>query len=128
MPKSAAARPAARSDTAGTTNHPRNQDVNIEAIIKANEALASGAAALGQEMLEFASKRVGETLSHSESFARCKDPGEAFELNYEFAQKATQQYLEEANRIFALTGEISRKCWAPLEERTRQALHDLDRS
>ncbi len=95
--------------------------MNVEAIIKANEALASGAAALGQEMLEFASKRVSETLSHSESFAQCEDPGEALESSYEFAQKATQQYLEEANRLLALTGEISRQCWTPLEERTRQA-------
>lgn len=126
MPKSATTRLAAKTDTGRTTTHQSNQDVNIEAVIKANEALASGTAALGQEMFEFASKRVSETLSHSESFAHCKDPGEAFELNYEFAQKATQHYLEEANRLFALTGALSRQYWAPLEERTRQALKDVE--
>ena len=99
MPKSANSGAAEKSDTERTTTHQSNQDVNIEAVIKANEALASGTAALGQEVFEFASKRVSETLSHSESFAHCRDPGEAFELNYEFAQKATQQYLEEANRL-----------------------------
>ena len=126
MPKSSVARPAARSDPGPATTREINQDVNIEAVIKANEALASGAAALGQEMMEFASKRASETLSHSESFAHCKDAGEAFELNYAFAQKATQQYLEEANRLFALTSEISRKCWAPLEAQTRRALEHAD--
>ena len=76
--------------------------------------------------MQFASKRVNATLSHSESVAHCKDANEAFELNYEFAQNATRQYLEEANRLFALTGEISRNCWAPLEERTRKVLEDVN--
>ena len=63
MPKSSVARPAARSDTGPATTPEINQDVNIEAVIKANEALASGAAALGQEIMEFASKMADE-LQH----------------------------------------------------------------
>ena len=126
MPKSTTTPLAAKTATGRTAPGKLNQDGNMEAVIKANEAFASGVASLSREMFEFAGKRVSETLSHSESFAQCKDAGEAFQLNYAFAQKATQQYLEEANRLFALTGEISRQCWAPLEERTRQALQEAN--
>ena len=126
MPKATTNRPGSQSEAAQSATLLDNQNENFEAVIKANEALASGVAALGQEVLGFASKRVSETIHHSESLAQCKDPNEAFELNYDFAQKATQQYLEEANRLFSLTSDISRQCWAPLEERTRKAVDEAN--
>jgi len=126
MPKALETGPATKSETGQVATHLSNQNENFEAVIKTNEALASGVTALGQEVMEFTNKRVSENLSLSESFAHCKNAGEAFEVNYEFAQKATLQYLEEASRLLALTGQISRQFWTPLEERTRKVLHDAN--
>ena len=126
MPKATNTGPATKAGAEQLATPFFNQSENFEAVIKANEALASGVAALSQEVFGFAGKRAGETISHSESLVQCKDAGEALELNYDFAQKATQQYLEEASRLLALTSDISRQYWAPLEERTRKAIDEAN--
>jgi hypothetical protein len=103
-----------------------NNGENFEAIVRANEALASGMAAWGQEVMGFASKRLSENMKRSESLMQCKDPEQAFDLTCDFARKATEQYLEEANKLLGLVSDISRSCWTPLERRTKEALHGMN--
>ncbi len=74
----------------------------------------------------FASKRLGENLKRSESLVQCKDVKQAFDLNMGFAQRATEQYLDEANKLLGLATQISRNCWAPLQARTKETLHSLN--
>ena len=98
----------------------------MEAVGKANGALASGMTAIGQEVMTFANRRFGENVARTESLMQCKDPEQVFSLSVDFAQKAASQYLEEANRILELSNQVTRACWAPLEEQTRKALRDMN--
>lgn len=101
---------------------------NFDAVVKANEALASGMAAWGQEVMTFANRRLAENMQRSESLLQCKDPESAFRLGCDFAKTASEQYLEETERFVKLVARISRDCWAPLEKRTQEALHETVKS
>ncbi len=45
---------------------------NLDAAVKANEALTSGMAAWGQEVMGFANRRLSENLKCSESLLQCR--------------------------------------------------------
>ena len=100
----------------------------LEAMIKANGAVLEGMAKLGREMLEFGNTRIREDLEASETLMKCKDPQEAFRLQCDFARRATQQYFEEATRLMELTAQITRNCWAPLEETARAGTAEPERA
>lgn len=94
----------------------------VQALMRASDAMLSGMMALGQEMTAFANARLRENVERSESLLHCTDPAEAFGLHCSFAQKATQHYLEEANRIVSLATEMNGKCWEPIQECTKETL------
>ena len=98
----------------------------FRAIMKANEAMLEGMAAMGREIMEFRNERTRRDIETSESLMRCNDLEEAFRLQCDYAREASQQYFEEASRLMNLTAKIAREYWAPLEDRTREALHDLN--
>ena len=129
MPKESAKPPSAKSTAAQdmTALWAPNGDT-LEAVVKANEALASGMAAWGQEVMTFANRRLAENMQRSESLFQCKDPEAAFRLGCDFAKTASEQYLEETDRFIKLAARISRDCWAPLEKRTQDALHETVKS
>lgn len=103
----------------------RNGDT-VKALMQANEAFFSGMAEVGRELMEFGSARLRQDLETTESILQCKDPEQAFRIQYEFAQRATEQYLEEANKLIALTARLAQGYWTPLQERTRESLDELD--
>ncbi|QEX14941.1 hypothetical protein FRZ44_02170 [Hypericibacter terrae] len=92
----------------------------VKALLQASEVMMKGMAAVGQEMSEFASQRIRENVERSESLLHCTDPTAAFGLHCDFAQKATQQYLEEAGRLMALATQLTGKCWEPLQTFTQE--------
>jgi phasin family protein len=94
----------------------------MNALLRANSAMLKGMADLSQEMSEFASSRLRENAQRSTTLLNCTDPAEAFKLQYDFASKATEQYLEEAAKLMTLALQTSSKCWAPLEECTRETV------
>ena len=119
----AAERPAVAEEIAALMG---SNGENIDAAVKANEALTSGMAAWGQEVMGFANRRLSENLKCSESLLQCRDAGQALDLNVAYAQRAAEQYLEEVNKLFGLATRISRDCWAPLEKQTKVALHEIN--
>ena len=98
----------------------------MQALMRASDAMLKGVMALSQEMTEFTNARLRQNVERSETLLRCSDPAEAFGLQCEFAHKATQHYLDEANRLMSLASEVSGKCWEPLEACTRDALDRLN--
>jgi hypothetical protein len=94
----------------------------MNALLRVNSAMLKGMADLSQEMSEFASARLREGAQRSTTLLSCTDPAEAFKLQYDFASKATEQYLEEAAKLMTLALQTSSKCWAPLEECTRETV------
>lgn len=98
----------------------------MQALMRANDAMLKGVMALSQEVSEFTNARLRQNVERSETLLRCSDPAEAFGLQCDFAHKATQQYLAEANRLMALATAVTGKCWEPLEECTRETLGRLN--
>jgi phasin family protein len=94
----------------------------MNALLRVNSAMLKGMADLSQEMSEFTSERLRESAKSSTTLLSCTDPAEAFRLQYDFASKATEQYLEEAAKLMTLALQTSSKCWAPLEECTRETV------
>ena len=93
----------------------------LSALLKANQALASGMASLGQEVLAFAGTRMRRNFKISETLLNCKDLDEVFRVQIQHTQVANAQYLEEANKLLILAGQVHHSCWASLEAGAKEA-------
>ena len=100
---------------------------DLEAFVQANEMIMNGMAALNSEMLAFGNTRLRENLERSESLVGCKNAEEAFRIQCDFAQSATQRYLDQSNNLLTLLAKMTEDFWAPLQEHTRQALQGLNK-
>lgn len=133
-PKHATAKPKADQQQAAMAMLPEldyqalalASGTTMQALMRASDAMLKGVMALSQEMSEFTNARLRQNVERSETLLRCSDPAEAFGLQCDFAQKATQQYLTEANRLMALATAVTGKCWEPIEECTRETLGRLN--
>jgi hypothetical protein len=99
---------------------------NLDAAMKATDAMMKGMAAFGQEMVDFTNERLRQNIETSQSLMGCNDMSQAFGLQCGFAQAATQQYLQEASKLMTLAAEVTRESWAPIEARTRETLARLN--
>jgi hypothetical protein len=101
-----------------------NQDA-VQAMLAANQAMMDGWTALNQEMMAFADHRLREELGRTESLIGCNGPEEALQLQASFVQATGEDYLREAQKLMGMMMDISRDYWAPVEERTREAMKAL---
>lgn len=99
---------------------------NVSAVMSAGEAMLAGMAEVSQEMMTFAGDRLRQDIEIAEDFSKVKSPEELFEKQCSFAQRAAQQYAEETSKLLAMMARIQQSCWAPMQERTKVALHDLN--
>jgi len=99
---------------------------NMKAFIKSNEAMLEGIFALGREVMTFGSTRLTHDLKASEALMQCHGADEAFRVQCDFARDAAQQYLEETTRLMSLAAQLSRDCWAPLQERAQGAVEEIE--
>ncbi len=100
---------------------------SLKAFVQANEVILNGMATLNAEMVAFGTKRLRENVERSESLTGCKDPEQAFRVQFNFLEAATQQYLEQANNMMTIMTTFTRDFWAPMQERTSEALRDLNK-
>ena len=98
-----------------------NQDA-VQTVLAANQAMMNGWTALNQELMAFADHRMREEFGRTESLFGCSGPEEALQVQASFAQAAGEDYLREAQKLMGMMMDISRDCWAPVEERTREAM------
>ncbi|HEY9548954.1 MAG TPA: phasin family protein [Kiloniellaceae bacterium] len=99
---------------------------NVSAAMSAGEAMFSGLAEVSQEMMSFAGDRLRADMESAEDFAKAGSPQELFEKQCSFARRAAQQYAEETSKLIGMMARIQQSCWAPMEERTKAALHSLN--
>ena len=100
---------------------------DLEAFLQANNAIMKSMAVLSSEMMDFGNRRLHEFTKRSESLVGCKDAEEAFRIQCDFAQSATQLYLDQSNNLLTTLAKVTEDFWAPLQEHTRQALRDLNK-
>ncbi len=102
-----------------------NRD-SLKAFVEANEAIMNSMAALGAETVAFGNRRLSENIERSETLMRCQNAEQAFRVQYDFFQSATQQYLEQANNMMEIMARMNGQFWAPLQEGTTEALRTSD--
>ena len=103
-------------------------DSNGEALatmIKSSEAMLNGMADLNSEVMSFASARMQQTLKTTENLSHCKDFEQAFKVQCDHAQAATQDYLAEATKIMELAAGMARGSMTPFEEQARENLRRM---
>ncbi|NIA71747.1 phasin family protein [Pelagibius litoralis] len=98
---------------------------NISAAMSASEAMFAGMAEVSQEVMTFAGERMRKNIETSEELIKSKDPEEIFEKQCTIARYAAEQYIEETSKLMTMMARITRDCWAPVEQRTKSALHDI---
>ncbi len=98
---------------------------NLKAFIESNEAIMNGMATLSAELMAFGTKRLRANIERTETLTGCRDAEQAFRVQCEFFESATQEYLDQANNVMKLMAAMTRAFWAPLEEQTKEALRDL---
>ena len=99
---------------------------NLAAFVEANEAIMAGMATLSAEVVGFGTKRLRDNMERTESLLACRDPEQAFRMQCEFFEQATQQYLDQANQVMTIMTAITQNFLAPLEERTKATLRELN--
>jgi hypothetical protein len=104
-----------------------NSNVDLEAFVRANEAIMNGMAAISSEMLTFGNKRLRENIERSESLVDCKDAEQAFRIQIEFIRSATQQYLEQTTNMLSIMTKMTENFFTPFQERTRESLRDWNK-
>lgn len=98
-----------------------NQDA-VQTLFAANQAMMNGWTALNQEIMAFADHRLREEFGRTESLIGCNGPEEALQVQASFVQATGEDYLREAQKLMGMMMDISRDCWAPVEERTRETM------
>ena len=99
---------------------------NLEAFLQANKAIMKGMGVLSSEMMDFSNRQLHEITKRSESLVGCKDAEDAFRIQWDFFQSATQQYLDQTNNTLAIMAKMTGDFWAPVQERTKEALRGLN--
>lgn len=99
---------------------------NLAAFVEANEAIMAGMATLSAEVVGFGTKRLRDNMERTESLLACRDPEQAFRVQCEFFEQATQQYLDQANQVMTIMTAITQNFLAPFEERTKATLRELN--
>lgn len=98
----------------------------VQAFVQSSEALWQGMATIGQEMMQFATARMRESMDLSGSVMQCGDPREAFRIECDYARSATRQYLDETHKLLGIAAETSQRSWAPIEHLTKETLGRLN--
>ncbi len=114
--------PAERSDIEAFLDEDTG---SLKAFVEANEAIMNGMATLSTEMMAFGTKRLRANLKRTETLTGCGDVEQAFRVQCEFFESATQQYLDQANQVMNIMAAMTGAFWTPLEEQTKEALRDL---
>src|SRR5215470_5354165 len=100
---------------------------NVEAVVKASEAMMKGIAKLNEELMSFSSACVKEQVEGSRAIAQCSNWSEAFEKQMGLARTATEKYLAEAGRLANLTTEVTMASWTPFQNYLQHGLTEFQK-
>jgi hypothetical protein len=93
----------------------------LETALKVNETVTKGTFDVGQELTEFANTRLQHNLETLSRLMQTRSVEEAFELQFEYARTATEQYLKEADTLTKLARRVTQSTWQSVEQ-AKQAL------
>src|SRR5262245_18515952 len=98
----------------------------VGALVEAANALLQGWMTWNQELVQFSCARWHEHAELSQRLPCCSDPNQAVALQCDVARAANRQFFEEAAKLMDLAAKAAQSSWAPIENRTKQALGRLN--
>lgn len=98
---------------------------NVELFTQACQAYAAGVARLNGELLSFVNARLSRDVDLGRALCKCDTWTDALSVQQDWAQRATQEYLDESSKLMKLASKVTQEDWAPLYGRVNQALAKL---
>ena len=109
---------AAVAKSAEDASLTEGQANGLQAFVEANEAVMTAMAALSQEMMSFGSQRLRANMERSESLATCDDLNRAFQIQADFLEAATRQYLAQTNTVLSIMTTMNQSLLLPMQMTT----------
>jgi hypothetical protein len=100
----------------------------FETFVQSNEAILAGMAALNSEMTTFCNDRLRENVESAGSIMGCSDAEEAFKIQWDFCQRATEQYLNQTSGLLGIMAKMTGDFLTPLQEQQRSMVRRLTAS
>ena len=100
----------------------------FETFVQSNEAILAGMAALNSEMATFCNERLRENVERSGSLMGCSDAEEAFKIQWDFCQRATEQYLNQTSNLLGIMAKMTGNFLTPFQEQQRSMVWHLTAS
>ncbi len=100
----------------------------FETFVQSNEAILAGMVALNSEMATFCNERLRENVGRSGSLLGCSDAEEAFKIQWDFCQRATEQYLNQTSNLLGIMAKMTGDLLTPFQEQQRSMVRHLTAS
>ncbi len=100
---------------------------NVEALIKASEAMLKCLARMNEELVSFTNSQLKEQMESGRAIAQCSNWSEAVEKQMTIARSATEQYLAEAGKLANMATELTMASWAPFQNYLQSSLNEAGR-
>jgi hypothetical protein len=97
----------------------------MEIFAQACQAYAAGVAALNGELMGFVTARIGRDVKLGQALSSCQNWSDVVELQQQWAQQATEEYLAEAGRITDLASKLVKESWDPVYDRANRAMSEF---
>jgi hypothetical protein len=88
----------------------------LETMTEMNQAVIKRLMQYNEEIAEFANKRLKEDMAVPQKLMACGSTHDIFNCYMAFCQDAAQQYLDEAQRLAALGGEMTGEAFDVFEK------------
>ena len=99
----------------------------MQAFAQACQAYTSCVSTLNKELMGFVSTRLNRDVELSQALSNCGNWSDAVDLQRQWAQQATEEYMTEAGRITELASKIAKESWEPVYEQTNRMMTDIDK-
>jgi hypothetical protein len=97
----------------------------FETFVQSNESILAGMAALNSEMATFCNERLRENVESSGSFMGCNDAEDAVKIQWDFCQRATEQYLNQTSNLLEIMAKMTGDFLTPFQEQQRSMVRRL---
>jgi hypothetical protein len=94
----------------------------MEIFAQACQAYAAGVAELNGELMGFVTARIDRDVKLGQALSSCQNWSDVVDLQQQWAQQATQEYLTEAGRVTDLASRLVKESWEPVYDRANQVL------
>ena len=97
----------------------------MEVFTQACQAYATGFAKLNGELLNFVNTRLKHDADLGQALAKCSDWTEASNIQRQWAQTASEEYLAEAGKLMDMAAKVAKESWEPVSAKAAEELRKV---